>query len=267
MPLDALGQEHKRADATARIVCLVPSVTELLFALGLGSQLVGRTGFCIHPAPAVRAIAKCGGTKDVHLDTVRALRPSHVIVNIDENTRETFEALQRFVPHVVVTHPNHPDDNPVLYRLLGAIFGRDAAAEQLVGAYETARSLLGQRTAGLPSRRALYLIWREPWMTISADTYIGNMLSLGGYEVVPVKAGTRYPALDDAEIARAGAEICLLSSEPYPFRAQHLAEVQSLAGCEAQLVDGEMFSWYGNRAIDALDYLGRLACGQLGCAA
>ena len=109
--VDAVGQFHHRAGANARVVSLVPSITELLFSLGLGAHVVGRTGFCIHPRDAVREVPKVGGTKDVKLDALRALKPTHVIVNIDENDLSTFEAVRAFAPHVVVTHPNAPEDN------------------------------------------------------------------------------------------------------------------------------------------------------------
>src|SRR5215475_8722482 len=102
--------------AAARIVCLVPSITELVCDLGLADQLVGRTGFCIHPWETVRRIPKVGGTKDVKLDRVKQLGPTHVIVNVEENRRETAEALAEFVPEIVVTHPKRPRDNLDLYR-------------------------------------------------------------------------------------------------------------------------------------------------------
>jgi len=95
---DAVGTLHEPASDEARIVCLVPSVTELICDLGLAGQLVGRTGFCIHPWDTVRKIPKLGGTKDVKLDRIRQLAPTHAIVNIDENRREVAEALAEFVP-------------------------------------------------------------------------------------------------------------------------------------------------------------------------
>ena len=119
------------ADAGARIVCLVPSITELICDLGLAEQLVGRTGFCVHPWETVRRIPKLGGTKDVKLERIRALAPTHAVVNVDENRLEVVEALAEFVPHIVVTHPLGPLDNLDLYRLIGAIFGREAKAERL----------------------------------------------------------------------------------------------------------------------------------------
>jgi ABC-type hemin transport system substrate-binding protein len=115
---DAAGTVHQPAGEDPRIVCLVPSITELLCDLGLSEQLVGRTGFCIHPREIVRTIPKVGGTKDVKLDRVRRLAPTHAVVNIEENRRETAEALAGFVPHIIVTHPRSPRDNLDLYRLL-----------------------------------------------------------------------------------------------------------------------------------------------------
>src|ERR1700733_3377287 len=94
--VDAVGTVHEPAGDDARIVCLVPSITELICDLGLAGQLVGRPGFCIHPWDVVRTIPKVGGTKDVKLDRVRQLAPTHAVLNIDENRREDAEALAEF---------------------------------------------------------------------------------------------------------------------------------------------------------------------------
>jgi ABC-type Fe3+-hydroxamate transport system substrate-binding protein len=103
--LDAIGTEHLQVSAhsTPRIVSLVPSLTELLCELGLAQWLVGRTGFCIHPAETVRAISKVGGTKDVNIEKIRKLAPTHLVVNIDENEKPTVDALAQFIPNIIVT--------------------------------------------------------------------------------------------------------------------------------------------------------------------
>lgn len=254
---DALGTVHRQAGDDARIVSLVPSITELLCDLGLADRLVGRTGFCIHPRGIVRSIPKVGGTKDVDVERVRALAPTHLVVNVDENRRETVEALAASVPHVIVTHPLAPEDNPPLYRLLGGVFGCEAAAETLCDAYE--RELGRLRELDLPDRSVLYLIWRNPWMTVGRDTYVSRTLALANLHTVPAAGAERYPAVDLAEAARLADRI-LLSSEPYRFREKHVPEVARLApGSPVSLVDGEMTSWYGSRAIEGLRYLGRYA--------
>lgn len=238
---------------SARIVSLVPSITELVCALGLERELVGRTGFCIHPRETVRHIPKVGGTKDVKLEAVRALEPTHVIVNVDENRRETAEALAEFVPEVIVTHPQAPADNLDLYRLLGRSFGREAEAERLCAEFERALA----RASGTTARPqdVLYLIWREPWMTVAPDTYISQTLALFGWRTLPAPAAERYPQIDLGEFA-GRVDRVLLSSEPYHFKRDHFDEIATLVpGAEVSLIDGEMTSWYGSRAIAGLDYL------------
>src|ERR1700742_2022477 len=150
-----------------RIVSLVPSITELLCDLDLSGQLVGRTGFCIHPWETVKTIPKVGGTKDLKFDRIRELEPTHVVVNVDENRKEDAEALAEFIPNVVVTHPLGPRDNLALYRQMGREFEREAEAEALCGRFERAYERAAA-SAGL-EQRVLYLIWRDPWMTVAAD--------------------------------------------------------------------------------------------------
>ena len=252
---------------TPRIASLVPSITELLIALGLGPSLVARTGFCIHPAAALRDVPKVGGTKDVNLAKLRRLAPSHVIVNVDENRLDTVEALREFVPHIVVTHPQGPEDNEALLVQMLGLFGEQPgvaeAAARLHAELQVALSRC--RAQAWPAQRVLYLIWREPWMTVARDTYISRMLAQVGWQTWPEVWGgesgaARYPALQGDEPWLATVERVLLSSEPYRFDTSHLNEAQVLCPqARVQLVDGELLSWYGPRAATGLDYLRMLA--------
>jgi len=256
--VDAVGQRHAPAGSAARIVSLVPSITELLCDLGLAEKLVGRTGFCIHPRERVRRVAKVGGTKDVDLRRLRALAPTHVIVNVDENRRETVDEIARFVPHVIVTHPLGPRDNLRLYRLIGGVFGREAEAERLCERFELAYTACERAAAGLAPQRVIYLIWRKPWMTISRDTYISRTLALVRWQTVPETASDRYPEIALDETTLAGVDVVLASSEPFPFRARDvdaLRALPELRGRPVALIDGEMTSWYGSRAIAGLEHL------------
>jgi len=249
-----------------RIVSLVPSLTELLCELGLAEALVGRTGFCVHPREVVRRIPKVGGTKSVKIDKVRELDATHVVVNIDENRREDVDQLAKFIPHVIVTHPLTADDNIALYRLLGALFRREAQAEELATRFEQAACELSALARGRSRERVLYLIWREPWMTVARDTYISATLALAGWDTLPENAATRYPQLNFDEAWLKSIERVLLPSEPYVFREKHLAEVAALpglAGKPIQLLDGEMVSWYGSRAIAGMRYLASLRQASL----
>ncbi len=255
---DALGALHAPAAGEPRIVSLVPSLTELLCDLGLADRLVGRSGFCIHPRDIVKAIPKMGGTKDVDIEKIRAAAPTHLVVNIDENRREQVEELARFVPHVVVTHPNTPEDNIDLFRLFGAIFHREHEAEKLAADFRAARAELRCATQDLPRQRVLYLIWKDPWMTVARDTYISAMLAAAGWDTLPEASTTRYPEVDAVLQGLTFTDRVLLSTEPYRFTENHLAEAEARFRTPAQLIDGEMVSWYGSRAAAGLRYLAQL---------
>ncbi|WP_130392224.1 helical backbone metal receptor [Cupriavidus agavae] len=273
---DALGQQHGAASGEVRIASLVPSITELLFDLGLGSRTVARTGFCIHPEPAVRAVEKVGGTKDVKLDRLRALAPTHVVVNIDENRRETVDEIRGFVPHVIVTHPCAPTDNFALYDLLGGIFGRQDEAARLSAELCAALDVLQARR--WPARRVLYAIWQDPWMTVSRATYISRMLALVNWSTWPDDAlvacvdgdcsrpnagGERYPTFRWSDALVRELDAVLLSTEPYRFTDDHADALERQIGKPVLLVDGEMLSWYGSRAVAGVRYLERLAAAGI----
>ncbi|TAG26661.1 MAG: cobalamin-binding protein [Burkholderiales bacterium] len=254
-----------------RIVCLVPSITELLVDLGLAEFLVGRTGFCIHPAEIVKNVPKVGGTKDVNLAKIKKLGATHVIVNMDENALPVVNALREFVPSVIVTHPQTPRDNIALIDQLLAEFAMNS--EALCAMNVPANELKQQINSGLGKlksiakhqERVLYLIWRDPWMTVARDTYISRMLDLIDWQTWPEVEGgetgaARYPKLNGDEPWLADVQRVLLSSEPYRFDASHLQEVKAwMPQAKVQLVDGEMLSWYGSRSRRGLAYLAELA--------
>jgi hypothetical protein len=162
------------------------------------------------------------------------------------------------VPNIIVTHPCKPEDNRDLYRLLGHVFGREAAARKLEGDLDRALARAAEVARSMPPEAVLYLIWRDPWMTVARDTYISAMLDCVGWKTLPDVADERYPQFGWTApwLARVGR--VLLSSEPYRFRERHLGEVTRLAGRPVTMVDGEMASWYGSRAIIGLEYLSGL---------
>ncbi|HYF60728.1 MAG TPA: helical backbone metal receptor [Burkholderiaceae bacterium] len=245
--------------AAPRIVSLVPSLTELLFALGLGGHVVGRTGFCVHPRDAVRAVPKVGGTKTVDVDAVIALRPTHLVVNVDENEKPTVERLAEHVPNVIVTHPLVATDNLALYERFGQAFDRAPEAARLSAALSEA---LAEVEAGQWAPiEVIYLIWKDPWMTVSSDTYIADMLSRVGLRTIGPGGDRRYPEIDWAALPPSRAGLVLFSSEPYMFRERHAREFAREHGLDpgrCLTIDGEMTSWYGPRAIEGLRYLKRL---------
>jgi hypothetical protein len=254
-----------------RIASLVPSLTELLFALGLGEYLVARTGFCIHPFEEARRLAKVGGTKDVNLAKLRRLAPTHVILNVDENRHELADALLAWgsnaAPRLVITHPRTPEDNLALLDQMRAEFGHLPKVNEQADRLE--RELRVELAAACepsaPSLRVLYLIWRDPWMTIARDTYISMMLQRIRWHSLPDTVGgeggaARYPVVRGTEPWLQQVELVLLSSEPCRFEAADADAARAMCPQgEVRRVDGELLSWYGARAIEGLRYLRRLA--------
>ena len=174
---------------------------------------------------------------------------------MDENRKETADALAKFVPSVIVTHPLGPLDNLALYRQIGRAFGKEPEAELLCDRFDVAFRTVQSKK--FERKKVLYLIWKDPWMTVSRDTYISRTLALFGLETVPESAEARYPAL--ADLSPHEAEIILLSTEPYRFNDGHKDELRKQLGLPVLLIDGEMTSWYGPRAIAGLDYLADFA--------
>jgi ABC-type Fe3+-hydroxamate transport system substrate-binding protein len=262
--VDAIGTHHvpvtKLSDGTldCRIVSLVPSLTELLCDLGLTTSLVGRTGFCIHPEQQLAPIPKIGGTKDVNIEKIRKLAPTHLIVNIDENEKPTVDALAEFIPHIIVTHPITPLDNLDLYHLFGAVFHAQTKAENLCRDLQQAYDALqAQRNNKL--QRVLYCIWKDPWMTVARDTYIAQMLALINLQQWECENSTlRYPIFTWTPQLVEDIDLIFLSSEPYHFTDEHCDALEKQCGKPVQLIDGEMLSWYGSRAIAGLRYLHNL---------
>jgi ABC-type Fe3+-hydroxamate transport system substrate-binding protein len=242
-----------------RIVSLVPSLTELVYELGLGASLVGRTGYCIHPSLLAK-VPKIGGTKSVNLKKIRQLAPTHVILNKDENLLADAQALKEFVPHLVVTHPLIAEDNLAIYRQFGEVFDCVPRAQELSDQFAAELALC--RAQSWPIKRALYLIWKAPWMTISAPTYIASMLAQVGLEAVGpavtnIGEAVRYPKFEGSQANAWNADAILFSSEPYHFTDADFAETAMWAPSHVprRLIDGEMLSWYGPRAIAGLRYL------------
>lgn len=255
---DATGRTHAPCEGEPRIVSLVPSLTELVCDLGLAHRLVGRTGFCVHPRDALRGVPKVGGTKNVKLDVLQRIAPTHVIADIDENRREDVERIMGFMPGVVVVHPRRLEDNLGLYALIGGVFRRDDAAALLAARFAAARAELAEVVRGLPRENVLYPIWREPWMTVGRDTYIAAMLAAAGWDTLPAAAPSRYPGFAWDAPWLANVQRVLLPSEPYAFGARDATEIAALAGRPVLRVDGEMVSWYGSRAIAGMRYLAGL---------
>jgi len=239
-----------------RIVSLVPSATETLHALGVQDRVVGRTRYCVHPRPWVDGLPACGGTKDPDLPAIAALQPDLIVVNEEENRPAQFPALTALAP-LHVAFPRDVDGALADVRALAARVGAEEAGAALAGRIEAARVRMHaalEVAAGAARFRYAYFIWRRPWMSVNADTFIHALLAEAGGSNVCAAHAERYPALTLDELRAADPDVLLLASEPYPFATEHAAEFAELAP-RCRLVDGELLSWHGARLEQAFPYL------------
>ncbi len=234
-----------------RIVSLVPSQTELLCDLGVTP--VGRTRFCEHADASQQArleqVTVVGGTKDFSAAKIRALRPDLVLANKEENVAEPLLELRQDIP-VWTTEVKTLTDALKMMQDVGQLIQKEDSATQMI---ESVRKAFTTLHSPQHRKRVLYLIWKNPWMSVGQDTFIHDMLGQCGWQNVITT--DRYPALSDEALVALNPELILLSSEPFPFKEKHVAEVQTLCP-EARViqVDGALFSWYGSRLREAPDY-------------
>lgn len=247
---DQLKRKIKLNGIPQRIISLVPSLTELLVDLGLEDHIVGITHFCIHPQDLKKIKTSVGGTKKVNFKKVKDLQPDLILCNKEENTKEMVDRLEEIAP-VHVSDVATLGDAYDLIRDYGRIFRSEALAATMINSIQKKEANLRELVKKSRKRRVAYFIWNDPLMVAGMDTFIQEMLQLNNFENVFEK--DRYPITSVNELEKLDIDLCLLSSEPFPFKKEHKALFEPLAR-EIKIVDGEYFSWYGSRLIAAMDY-------------
>ena len=257
LPLTVTDQMGRRVTVPfppQRIVSLVPSQTELLFELGLESKVVGVTKFCIHPENARSQSTVIGGTKNFNFEKIAALKPDLIIGNKEENYRTGIEQLAATYPvwlSDICALPAALD----MIRRVGFITGVKEQAAALATEIEASFAALA---VDVPLVPAAYFIWRKPYMVAATGTFIDDLLRRAGFANV-FATQNRYPEITAGQLAAAAPQRILLSSEPYPFGEKHVAEFQAICPDAAiEIVDGELFSWYGSRLRKSAAYFSRL---------
>ena len=240
-----------------RVISLVPSLTEFLWALGLQEEVVGITKFCVHPNQWWREKTRVGGTKQLHLEVIASLEPTLIIANKEENTKADIELLQSKY-EVLLTEINTLDDAFFYLQEIGKRVERAAQANALVAQIKAKFAQLGPIGNGATF---LYFIWQDPYFVAGPNTYIHALLSHFGFE--NYCAIERYPELKEAlsqkESASDHPNFLFLSSEPYPFEEKHFKALQQeFPQSKILLIDGEMCSWYGSRMLEVPRYFAQL---------
>jgi ABC-type Fe3+-hydroxamate transport system substrate-binding protein len=256
--VDASGVLVELARPPRRIVSLVPSTTELLCALGLEDALVGVTVYCVEPRDVVREKTRIGGEKNPDLEKIQALDPDLVVANVEENRREDIDRLRAWSIPVWVAYPRTVAEGIGFIGELGALTGAEVRARALLQELEPLHERVRAAWARRPPAAVFYPIWRGPYMTINASTYIHDMLRVCGGRNIFADRPERYPTVTLDEVAALQPEVILLPDEPFRFRRAHLADFDAYPDVPAvrdgriHLVDGKPFSWHGPRIAEAL---------------
>lgn len=254
---DQIGVEVKLEGVAKRIISVVPSQTELLFDIGLEDEVIGITKFCVHPNAWFEKKARIGGTKNFNLDLIQSMNPDLIIANKEENTKEEIEWLQSRFP--VYTSDIHTlRQSYQMMRDIGILTNRELETAKLIDNIENERLI--NADSGKSQGSALYLIWKNPFMTVREDTFISHMMGLAGWDnALDEDFDSRYPALELSDIIAFNPQYVFLSSEPFPFKEKDIHELKEiLPNSKIIIVDGEMFSWYGSRLKRSFEYFSKL---------
>jgi len=241
-----------RLSSPFRIVSLVPSLTDLCFALGLGDFVVGRTDYCISPADKMAAIPSVGGPQTVDTQKFCDLKPTHVLISPEENRKDILPLIERCHAEAILVHPLSPEDNVKMFSQFGAAFQCKEQAEKLTADLEEALKQAHNCKKATPMLHTLPLIWKDPWMTVSPQTYAAAMLDAVGM-TVPHISDALYPSLKSLKLETQHLDVIALTTEPYSFTQQDCLEVSDISDAPyVGLVSGEALAWYGSYAITAL---------------
>jgi iron complex transport system substrate-binding protein len=240
-----------------RIVSLCPSLTELVFALGRGDELVGITDYCVHPADRVGAVEKVGGTKTPKVERIVELKPDVVLVNEEENRIEDAQALEARGVRCHNSFPKDALETAEMVRDIGAVLERRSEAESIAKDIEKRVQRVAEAARGRREVTWAYLIWRKPWMTVSKETFASALLTLAGGRNAFGDREARYPEITLAQLVAANPELVLLCTEPFSFEEKHIDELCAATGwprARFAIADGEYLSWHGSRTPDGVDY-------------
>jgi ABC-type Fe3+-hydroxamate transport system substrate-binding protein len=241
-----------------RIICLVPSITELLVDLGLQSHIVGVTKFCVHPKNLIKEKTIVGGTKNIKIDKIKALQPDIIICNKEENTK----AIVTNCKEITITYVSDIytiADTLQLIHQFGKIFSCKKKAREIITSIIEKHNNFLALVNPQRIKNVAYFIWKKPWMVAANQTFINHLLKVNKFNNV-FSEKERYPEIDLELLAKTNnLDAIFLSSEPYPFKEKDVLELQNkFKNTKIILVDGESFSWYGTRLLNAFAYFEQL---------
>ncbi len=258
--VDMLGRRVRLAGVPDRIVSLAPSITETVFALGAGGQLVGVTDYCDYP-PEARRKPRVGGIYTPSFEAILALRPDVVVATAESNLPEHIRRLEALGIPVYVIRPVTFATVLESIRRVGDLLGRPAAAARVVDEMEREAEVIARAVAGAPRPRVLYVLWPNPLIAPGRDTLITDLIRRAGGESVTAAEAVLYPRLSLETVVERRPERILVARHGTPAGDARLPELEQLGalaavpGGRVQSVDGDLLHRPGPRMVEALRLL------------
>jgi iron complex transport system substrate-binding protein len=260
---DSLGRATTVAAPPRRIVSLVPSATEIIFALGAAERLVGVTDYCDFP-PEAKGKPSVGGMVDPSLEAIVALHPDLVIATREGNTEGTVSRLERLkIPVFLVGASRLPEVVTVIGRL-AELTERSAVAEPLLGALQQRIRAVQGAVAPLPRPRVLYVLWPDPLIVPARGALVTELIQLAGGQSVTMSDAEAYPRLSLEAVVARNPDVIVLASHgtgsgpASKARWERLASLPAIKAGRIHSIDGNLLHRYGPRVVDGLETLARL---------
>jgi iron complex transport system substrate-binding protein len=256
---DDLGRAISLTRPAGRVISLAPSLTETLFALGAGSQVVGVTDYCNFP-PAARMKQSVGGMTTPNLETVIDLHPDLIVVSMEGNLRDDFQRLTQLGVPVFVSNPRDFTGIARSIRQLGVMTGHEGEAAGLaIQIGHRLDSLLATHRG--PRPRTLLLVSLQPLIAAGNGTFVSDMLDRAGAENLGRRAAGTYPPFSRESVVAFQPDVILVMSDVLQSTASLPELFPEWKGLPAMIhervyrVDADLISRPGPRAVDGLEAL------------
>jgi iron complex transport system substrate-binding protein len=274
LAVDRLNREVRFKATPQRIVSLMPAATELMYAIGAGSQLVGVTKNCNYPPEAETLERVGGGTMEsISREKIVSLKPDLVLCKWDHH-QPLIETLEQFNIPALAIGPETLEQLFAEATMLGDITGHTEEATQLIAAMRLRVEKINARVDLIPSsqrRKVFYEVWDDPLMTAGPGSFIGEALRLAGMENIFEDATAAYPKVSDEVVVARNPDV-IFSPSTHASRVslekmlqrQGWGEVTAIKEKQVFIVNGDHISRCGPRLLDAIEEMISLAYPDVG---
>ena len=269
--IDETGRRVRLPDAIKRIVCLAPSLTEIVFFLGQGKKIVGVTSFSDYP-PQARNVARVGSYVRINVEAVALLKPDLVLAVADGNPAPALDKLSRMGLSVYRTNPRSISDLPRTIIDIGRLLGVFKSAGQKAGRLQARIDSLKRRLKGRRRIRVFFQIGHRPIVTIGGGSPLGGLIALAGGKNVFGHVKLPYPRIGPAQVILARPEVILITCmNPHQGGCRARAafwrrwpSIPAVGSGRIHIVESALFNRFSPRLVDGLEMLAHLFHPEIG---